>query len=130
MKRTSFTLCGVPRVFGFGLLIALAVALIWSSAALAQDPIAEQYPVLDPPAGPALGPGGVSIGDPGGAGGRTPLTAAPQAKAGGEGGAGGRIPLTGVLPATGGPMLLLLIGGLAVSGAGLVLLRHSDRGRR
>jgi LPXTG-motif cell wall-anchored protein len=35
----------------------------------------------------------------------------------------------GVLPETGGPLLILAIAGLALSSAGLALLRHRFRGR-
>ena len=144
VRETGFAPFGLTRMVGLTLSVVLVTMLFWVAAAQAQSPIDVQYKervtateVSSDPADPADpadeakagGDGKSSLtASPNAAGGKSPLTASPNA-------AGGKSSLTaspkaGILPATGGPMLLVFVGAfLVVSGAGLMLLRRSDRGR-
>jgi hypothetical protein len=128
-QRTSSTLSGISRMIGFALSAMLVLALVWVATAHAQRPTADQYEKLKlstAPSGPALGTSGVSVGE-------AETGGEPRGRANPGDPDGGKSRLTGlkvgVLPATGGPMLLIICVGVAATGAGLVLLRLSGRGR-
>jgi hypothetical protein len=148
VQRTSSTLCGVSRMIGFTFSAMLVIALVWTATAHAQRPTDDEYEKLKvnerlkaAPAqsGPEAPDASVEAEERGG----EPLRGKAEER-GGEplrGKAdpgGGKAPViglrsSGVLPATGGLPILVMIfvgGALTVSGgAGLMLLRRSGRGR-
>lgn len=112
VRKTGSAPFGLTRIVGLTLSVVLVTVLFWAAAAQAQTPADVQYKervttseVSSDPADPA----GEAK-----AGGKSPLTARPK---------------VGILPATGGPMLLIFVGALMTSGVGLMLLRRSNRGR-
>lgn len=114
MKRASLPAIAKP---GFGLVaivvLAVTLALVWAPVAEAQvtPPADQQYGNPATPVGSEVNMSG---------GGATET-------ASGSGSAQG---VVGVLPETGGPAILLLgLGGGAVVGAGLMIMRRSARGR-
>jgi len=104
------------------------LVLGWATAAHAQDtPAASQYgrstETGESAINQALDPSG-ETGTGAIAGGSSLTGASGLLEAGATGGSG----LTGVLPSTGGPLLpLALLGGLALSSAGLLLARRNSR---
>lgn len=149
MRRTESPPFGISLIFGFA--VAVVLALVWATAAHAnhtQRSADDQYGTPTPPSGPPLAGESVSVlDDSGGAvgssgtgsGGAGPSGSAVGSSGTGSGGApsGGGVPtgvaaaVTDVLPATGGLLLLLPLGVLALSGAGLVIIgRRSTTGRR
>jgi len=104
------------------------LVLGWATAAHAQDtPAASQYgrstETGESAINEALDPSG-ETGTDAIAGGSSLTGASGVLEAGATGGSG----LTGVLPSTGGPLLpLALLGGLALSSAGLLLARRNSR---
>ena len=120
ISDTGFAPFGVTRVVGFTISAAIMIVLIWTAAAQAQSPAEEQYKERSAPSGPALGSSGVAVGEAKTEGAKAKND--PEAKASGS--------KMGVLPATGGPMLIVYAGVLVASGTGLVLLhRRSSRHR-
>lgn len=109
MNRVSFVFYGVPRSVGLAFSAAIVAALIWAAAAQAQtlSPAEDQYG--DPTASLSITAESSGIPDGDGSAGDDPPTAGSS---------------KGVLPSTGGPMLLVYAGALVVSSAGVVLLRR------
>ena len=153
VRKTGSAPFGLTWIVGLTLSVVLVTVLFWAAAAEAQTPADVQYKervttseVSSEPADPAdEAKGGgdgtsQSAGDPADrsylagpageakAGDKSPLTAPPEAGTGGKSSLTAR-PKVGILPATGGPMLLIFVGALVTSGVGLVLLSRSNRGR-
>ena len=127
MNSGSFAISSISRKLTAAVVVAVLV-LGWATAAHAQDtPAASQYgrstETGESAINEALDPSG-ETGTDAIAGGSSLTGASGVLEAGATGGSG----LTGVLPSTGGPLLpLALLGGLALSSAGLLLARRNSR---
>src|SRR3954469_3455267 len=91
----------ITQKVGIVLSVALVVVLVWAAAASAQPPNDVQYEERKAPSGPALAPGGVSVGETNATNGAAPKTGEVKSSSGGK--------LTR-LPATGGSPLLVYVG--------------------
>lgn len=121
MNGSSLMFYRIPKIARLAFLTAIVSALLWAAVAQAQTPTEDQYG--DPTA--SLSAAGGSSGATGEGGSSAAI---------GEGGSvseGSQVvdpraegPQEGVLPSTGGPMLLAYAGALVASGAGLVLIRR------
>ncbi|MDQ3659411.1 MAG: hypothetical protein M3338_07020, partial [Actinomycetota bacterium] len=126
----SFAMSSISRKLTAAVVVAVLV-LGWATAAHAQDtPAASQYggptETGESAINQALDPSGYT--DTGANAGGSSLTGVTEASGVLEAGATGGSGLTGVLPSTGGPLLpLVLLGGLALSSAGLLLARRNSR---
>ena len=127
MNSGSFAISSIARKLTAAVVVAVLV-LGWATAAHAQDtPAASQYGGSTETGESAINQALDSSGETGTgaiAGGSSLTGASGVLEAGATGGSG----LTGVLPSTGGPLLpLALLGGLALSSAGLLLARRNSR---
>jgi hypothetical protein len=114
-RMISFALLSITQIIGFGLSTALVIVPLWIVDAQAQSPADDQNGEPSAPSGPALGTSGVPANEAKAGDGSNPQTAYSEA---------------GVIPATGGQMLLVYLATLAAAGVGLVILDgRSGRGR-